>query len=519
MSDAPKLTFWDNALGALYAPYKTKAIQHRAAQQGFENLSRRDSRGRKDSGRYINQPIGVGQIRKLTPYSRRVQIQQSREIYENNVLGNALINRAVDNIIGEGMTVKPTSSDDGFNAEAEAWWSTQYMADSMGRFSNSELQRVWFKSYVRDGDIGAIMLRLGQVQTVESDYIQSPNNSGDLYNGALVEPDIVDGFKVTRGGRYQEAYIASIGAKGQTEWPAVPFRNFLFHANYDRANRTAVRGVPKLAIIRPLLEHIDGTLEAVTIAHRMAASFGLLRKMTTPAQANAALPALSTTPSTGDINKAFAIRPGMVESLGLNEDAIQVRAEHPVASFESFMATLVRFAGIPLGLPLELALLDFSKTNYSSARASLEQAYRSFRVEQKRFVDAWLSKWYRWRIAKAVNMGDFGSRGIPDNFLEHKWFAQPWPYLNPVEDAQGVMAAVDAGMTTLTQELARRGQTLKEWVKEKSKEMKLAAENGVPLLHSNLSRDGAGDAAEEQPDEPETPEQPDDEDSELPSEG
>lgn len=491
-----KLTLADRLIGAVYAPYKTRAIQHRAVQQQYQNLSKRDGVGRKRGSGYTNQPLGPGKIRKLTPHSRRVMIQQSREAYENNALAFSLINRATDNIIGEGMTPKPMSADMGWNAEVAQWWRESYEPDSSGKFTKAELQRMWFRSYLRDGDVGAIMLRRGQLQTIESDYIQSPGDSGDLYSLAN-NPDVVDGFKVSPAGRLQQAYVASIDASGGMVWPAIDMRNFLFHARHDRTNREAVRGVPALGIVLPLLEHIDGTMEAVVMAHRIAASFGVLIKKNNPGAANNALPSLGSSPNTGDINKAYQIKPGMVEHMNINEEAQQIKPEHPTASFESFMTTLVRFVGVPLGLPLELSLMDFSKTNYSSARASLEQAYRSFRVEQNKFADGWLSKWYRWRLSKAVNMGELSAP--PEDFLQHRWMAQPWPYLDPVKDAQGVLAAQDAGMTTLTDELAKRGYEFEEWIEMRSNEIQTASDAGVPLFHSSASRDAKAEGAAPEP--------------------
>jgi len=41
-------------------------------------------------------------------------------------------------------------------------------------------------------------------------------------------------------------------------------------------------------------------------------------------------------------------------------------------------------------------------------------------------------------------MGEL-SGAIPDDYQRHDWMAQPWPYLNPVDDAQGVLAATDGG--------------------------------------------------------------------------
>lgn len=503
MNKQPALTFWDKAIGAVYAPYKTKAIQHRTAQASFENVSRRDDRGRKSSQGYTQQPYGYGKRRTLTPETRRFMVQQSRDMYENNALAHALIARSVDNIIGEGMQVKPMSSDDGFNREVKRWWNEEYEADASGRFSNSEIQRLAFGSHYRDGDIGAIMLRRGQLQIVESDFIRSPHKASDKYGmRGPFKPDVVDGVKVSASGR-PEAYHVETVEGGRVDYPEVPVRNFLFLANYDRANYTAQRGTPVLSIIRPLLEHIDATNEAVVMAHRIAASFGVFIQKDNPGQSASNLPSLTGTPKAGDVNKAFQIKPGMVEYGQPGQSITQVKPEHPTTSYSEFMSFQIRMAGVVLGLPLELALLDFSKTNYSSARASLEQAYRTFRVQQNRFRDQWLTKWYRWRISKAVNEGVFGG-SIPADFQRHTWMAQPWPYLNPVQDAQGVLAATDAGMTTLTDELAKRGYEFGEWLEERQTEIQRADEAGVPLFHSNMSRDAQADTATEQPMEQQT---------------
>jgi len=508
----PELTWFDKALGAVYAPYKTKAIQHRTAQQGFRNVTRRDEKGRKTGSGYVNQPFGYGQQRTLTPHSRRIQIKTCRDMVENNPLANALLARWVDNVVGEGMNVKPKTDDQGFNAEVAEWWREQYEADASGRFSNTELQRVWMKSYCRDGDIGGVLLRGGQVQTVESDYIRSPSRSDDLYVRSSVEPDIVDGVLVSASGRPQAYHVETLGESGKISYPAINARNFLFHANYDRANRTATRGTPLISVIRPLLESIDATNEAVVMAHRIAASFGAMIKKENPAQAASSLPSLGNSPSTGEINRQYTMQPGMMEHLNPGESIEQIKPEHPSVGYDGFISLQIRMAGIVLGMPLELALLDFSKTNYSSARASLEQAYRSFRVQQNRFVDQWLSKWYRWRISKAVNMGVFGpAESLPANYQRHTWMAQPWPYLNPVQDAQGVMASIDAGMTTLTDELSKRNYTFEDWLDMKQEEIKRTDEAGVPLLRSNISRDATAIQATDPTNnnEPETPDNAD----------
>ncbi len=494
-------------LGKVYAPYLTSAMQHRSAQQAaFQNFGRRASRiGRTDSKASQKQPYGVYGPRTMTAEGRRIAVQRARAIYENNVLGRSLLDRATDNVIGEGMWVRPMTSDEGFNKAAKEWWDNVYQADSRGLVDNRTLQRRWYRNWKRDGDLGGILLKNGQVQTIETDLIQSPQGSGDQF-GRTGRPEIVDGVKLTVSGRPTTFYVQSVDASGQVSWPGIPFRNFLFIADTDRDDYTAVRGIPTLATIGWLLEQIDGTIEAVTLAHRMAASFGLVHKMASPGKAAGFLP--TTTNANGNVQPKITIEPASQSMIGHDDDIIQIKPEHPTTQFSEFMSTLVRFAGLNLGLPLELAMLDFSKTNYSSARASMEQAYRGFRIQQRRFADCWLSKWYRWRISKAVNLGELS--GAPDDFQRHQWYGQPWPYLNPVDDAKGTLAAQDAGMSTLSDDLTARGTTLDEFVELKAAENKKLTEAGVPILYSTVSRESSAAMAGRDPEpEPDTQEQDD----------
>lgn len=487
MSDI-KLNPIQRAIGAVLPGYRQRAVEaaaYEAAANQYVNSARRASRGgRTDKTGYTNQPWSIWGNRTMTAANRRVAVQKSRQIYENNVLGRSMLDRAVDNIIGEGMYVRPRTSDDGFNREVSQWWA-EYQADDRGMVDNATLQRQWYRSFRRDGDVGGILLKRGQVQTIESDLIQSPEGQvGDLYRVGN-RPEVVDGVKLTANGRPTAYHVATLDTSGKASWPAIPARNFLFIADNDRSDYTAVRGVPTLATIGWLLEQIDGTVESVVLAHRMSAAFGLVKKVASPGKRIANLP--TTTNASGDTQAKIAIEPGMFDFIGHDDDLIQVKPEHPTTSFSDFMSTLVRFAGLNLGLPLELAMLDFSKTNYSSARASMEQAYRSFRVQQRFFANCWLSKWYRWRIAKAVNLGELRGN-VPDDYLRHEWFGQPWPYLNPVDDAQGTLALIDSGRTTLTEELTKRGMTLEDWLDVKQEEIQKAGDAGVPLLHSNLTR-------------------------------
>lgn len=405
-------------------------------------------------------------------------VRRARQIDENNILGASLLDRAVDNIIGEQMVVEPTTDSPAFNDKVAGLWKDYSLnADERMVDSFPELQRKWYRARLRDGDIGIILLRSGRLQSIESDFIQSPNLFDDT-NGKIVE-----GVELSASGRPLGFHIATSGQPGNTS--RVRGEDFVWNFKNTRLNRTAIRGVSVLAELAPLLDQIDGTIEAVVMAHRMSALFGLIRHSDTPATSFNNL-ANTTTNADGNEQKSITLEPGMVAYVGQGEVIDQIRPEHPSTNFSEFMSFLIRVAGLKLGLPLELALLDFSRTNYSSARASMEQAYRHFRVEQKMFARTVLSRIYRWRVSKWIKAGELEAR---DDAWSHIWTGQPWPYLDPQKEAEGSLVAIDGGLTTLTLELLKRGITFDEWLASAKTEADKIAKAGIIRSRSRKTRE------------------------------
>lgn len=453
---------------------------------------------RTDTGGWSTQPWGGDQQRTLTPGKRRSMVKRARQIDEQNMLGSSLLDRAVDNIIGTGMVLQSKSKSKRWRSNVEAAWRDYIpQMDARSLMDGDELQRSWYRSHLRDGDVGLLLLRSGAVQTIESDYIQSPGGAGDLYRKES-EPQILDGVEVNGIGRPTGFHIASINARKAQEWTRIGARDFVWYPRLERNNPQVVRGVPLVAQLAPFLDQIDGTVEAVVMAHRMSAMFGLIHKRENPAAAFNNLPSMRAS-ANGTQQKSITLEPGMVEYIGANDGIEQVRPEHPTTSFADFMSFLIRLAGLKLGLPLELALLDFSRTNYSSARASMEQAYRKFRIEQRTFSNKVMSRIYRWRISKMVNEGVLSNP--PSDYLEHQWFAPEWPYLDPLKDAEGALVAVDAGFSTLAKELARRGMDLETWIEDRKSELASLEEAGLPTIRSNKTRE-AGAPGGSQPNQP-----------------
>jgi len=504
MNEIPtvKPNLLDRLRGYISPEYAARAALARyvesAPRSAIKNMLAGSDR-RTDTGGWQTQPwAGDGQ-RTLTPGVRRSMVKRARTIDEHNMLGSSLLDRATDNIIGTGMTLQSHSGSKRWRRNLEAWWKDYELSgmDARSMMTGDELQRSWYRSRLRDGDVGMLLLRNGGIQTIESDYVQSPGGAADLFR-RTDEPEIIDGVEVNGIGRPLAFHLNSLNARNQQNWTRIEARNFVWYPRIERNSRLIVRGVPMLAQLGPLLDQIDGTVEAVVMAHRMAALFGLVHKRTNPAAAFKGINTL-TANMQGNQQKQINLEPAMVEYISTDEDIVQIRPEHPTTSFGEFMTFLIRLAGLKLGLPLELALLDFSRTNYSSARASMEQAYRKFRIEQSTFADRVMNRVARWRISKAINDGELANP--PSDALNFKWFAPEWPYLDPQKDAVGALIAVDAGFSTLERELGRRGLEFNDWIEQRKAEIAALEEAGLPVIRSNATRE-SGAAASEPPTQP-----------------
>lgn len=494
---APKLNALDRIKAWFSPSYGARVVAERFVQQYPHRVynSRRGAEQPRTDRDWSGQPWGPDSIRTLTPAARRNMVLRARDIDENNILGSSLIDRAVDNIIGEKMVLQASSNDSAFNDRVESLWK-EYEPDARGLLSQGDMQRAWYRAKVRDGDIGLHLLSDGTIQTIESDYVRSPYGAGDIGE------KIIDGVELDVVGRPVRFHVRVAGLKPmQLQTVPVDAMNFVWYFENNRLDRKAIRGVPVMAMLGPMLDQIDGTIEAVVMAHRMAACFGLLRKQTAPGQVYSGLPTTATN-AAGDAAPNISLEPAMVEFLGVNESVEQIKPEHPTSSFGEFMTFLIRIAGLKLGLPLELALLDFSKTNYSSARASMEQAYRRFRIEQQTFARRVLSKIYTWRVQKWIDGGELPNP--PSDAFSHRWFGQAWPYLNPQDEAVGALVAVDAGFSTLTDELMKRGVEFDDWIKTRKRELDAMAEAGVPVSRASVTRDyvPSVDVADDAPPQP-----------------
>lgn len=412
-------------------------------------------------------------------YDRRQLVERAQQLERDSLIAEALLSASVQNVVGCGFKLQAHSGDPDWNTQAEALWSdwTEREADSRGISTFDELLALAFRSYLRDGDVGAVLEEDGRLRFVESSEIASREGGIRIGRG-------VDGIDLDERGRPTRYWIAAdqrtpySDRRLQGEFIEVPADQILFLARRQRLSQT--RGISAFSGATWIIEQIDGQIEAVTVAARMAACFGIVLKRA------ARLPITNTiTDGAGNTRKNLHLEPGSILEIDPGESIEQVAPQHPSTSFESSVRLLIRFVARPFGLPLEVALADFSQSNYSSSRGALLQAWQGWRCHQK-LLKRFCSRVYAWKLAGWTAAGVLPARA---DALAHMWMAPGWQWVDPQAEIQAGMAAIDAGFDTATNIAARNGLDYEEIILGRERELAFAEEHGVELSRSNLTRE------------------------------
>lgn len=79
-----------------------------------------------------------------------------------------------------------------------------------------------------------------------------------------------------------------------------------------------------------------------------------------------------------------------------NEKPYVLESKRPSANFSAFVEIVLRATAASVGIPYESLTKDFSKTNYSSARAALNEAWKLYSFYRNWFGGFTASPSTRW---------------------------------------------------------------------------------------------------------------------------
>jgi lambda family phage portal protein len=151
-------------------------------------------------------------------------------------------------------------------------------------------------------------------------------------------------------------------------------------------------------------------------------------------------------------------------------------------------------------MPYELIFRDFSKTNYSSARALLLEAWRYFSACRQFITDSWCTVVYDLWFEEAVNRGaipdckpaDFYSRRLA--WTRAKWIYAGRGWVDPLKEAQAAGVRMDNNLSSGEDEAAEQGKDIRDVTEQRAREIahEIELEKQYGLSPGTLSRKGNG---------------------------
>ena len=407
---------------------------------------------------------------------RRDMVDQARKLERTNALAEALLSRSVENVVGTGWPLQALSGDPRWNATTEERWKdwATFHCDARGISTFSQKLQLHQRGKLRDGDSFSLFLDNGTLQAIESDQVSTPFG---------LRQKLVDGIELDDLGKPISYHVITRPDPLQTTvrlQPSTKIPAELIVPLARRQRHGQTRGLTAFANSFWLLEQMDGQIKAATVAARMAACVGLVLN-----NKSRMAGLRQKTDGRGDNRRQLRLEPGFILERVGEETVTQVDPSKPVDKLPETVQLMARLAGLPFGLPLEISLMFWEKSNFSQARGALLQAHSVWQCEQVD-LERFASRIYRWWIIREMEAGTIPIRG---DALTHRWLKPAWKYLNPKEEILADLARVDAGVGTLSELTRRQGHEFADVVAIRKMEKALLDEAGLSEVRSTMTRD------------------------------
>ncbi len=163
----------------------------------------------------------------------------------------------------------------------------------------------------------------------------------------------------------------------------------------------------------------------------------------------------------------------------------------PNAVYGVFVENVLRHIAAGLNLPYELLMKDFSKTSYSSARATLLEAWRFFLGRRKWLSDYWATPVYALFLEEMVNAGLIDAPDYYNNqyaYTRCKWIGSGRGWVDPVKEVEAAGKRMLYTISPLELECAEQGLDWEEVLDQIAVEREYKDKLGIPQLEIVMSR-------------------------------
>ena len=436
-------------------------------------------------------------------------VSRSRDLVRNHGVASGAIQTLTDNIVGTGLRLaaRPDYIALGKTKEwADDWarhveahfrtWAESTSCDAANSLTFSGLMIQVFRSALLNGEALALPLWLPDkhdtsgfattLQLIEPDRLSNPNGEQD-------SDRLRSGIEINQYGAPVAYWIKRthpgdvFTTARDNEWQRIPAttkfgRQRVLHL-HDKERTGQTRGKPLLSSVLPLFKTLDryerSELQAAVV-NAMIAAF-----VESPLD-NEGISDLFG----GDLNEYMKARgqwrlnlkSGAIIPVFPGDKVSSFTPSRPNSGYGQFVENVLRHIGAGLNLPFELLMKDFSKTNYSSARASLMEAGRFFAGRRQWLSTYWARPVYALWLEEAVNKGIIEAPTFYQQkqaWTRSKWIGAGRGWIDPVKEATASQIRMEIGLSTLEEECAAQGSDWEEVLEQRAREQAKQHELGL----------------------------------------
>lgn len=532
------MTMIDQALGA-FGRFSADAGARLAA--GWASLTRKGAwRSGYDAADFRDPAFegwfpGLSSSDEDTRAGRDLAVSRFRDLERNDGWASAALERQSDALGGQGLRpqVQADAAALGWTPDQAAEWNRAverewrryvsapgFSVDAQRQLSFDELLSLCAVHDLRDGEaLAACLWRPRQaglrgwatrLAVIDPDRLSTPDGRTDgptLWRG--IERDR-DGAPV--GYWIRDAHPHQPGApEARMHWTRFPRLDELglpvtLHAFRARRGGQG-RGVSQLAPVARIFKQL-GRFTAAEVDSALVQALLALTVETaeTPSQmadrlgtgsqaeweASRARHYLQHQPVLANRVRAAILKPG--DTLKFNTSS------RPAQNFSTFSSVLLGQIASNLGMSIETLTMDWSRTNYSSARAAMLETKKWLKARRQMLIARIVQPHFYCWLAETVDAGyiepprgNFSFEAAPELYARATWLSGGPGHVDPVKEAEGARLRIEAGVSTLAQECAEAGQDWEEVADQLQREVQAFAARG--LVHPLARPQGASPAA------------------------
>lgn len=455
---------------------------------------------------------------------------RARDLDENNGWINGGIDRRVESVIGGRIRLSSQPKYELLNRDYQ-WrmvWTADVQArfdvwandierrcDARGRLTFGALAKLAYLTYTRDGEAAAEIRddkrgikNTTNVLLVSPERISHPQDRSvmettTLRNGVLSDSNGAPIGYYVRSGHPNDP----VAGFANSRWEFIPARGRTGRAKFIHvfSPRQAEqnRGISKLAEIMLPAKMLDRVDRAEVNAALKSAIFSLFIK--SPGTTDDLESALAPDSSSNEIDpwvsayldyrtqEPVFVDGAQITHLLPGEGVETPERSSPNSNYPDFAKFVLQKVAGSLGISYPQLSQDWAGINYSSARAMLNELWRSFLEDRHFFTQAFLTPIYAAWLEVEVANGDVKVPGGPANFYRNKtaicmaeWIGPGRGSVDPKKEADADNLDIAAGRKSTVEAILERGRDPSDVLAEEVWMVRERTARGLAPLNHNI---------------------------------